>query len=211
MRSFEIARKIVHGETVKYETDRCQTDTYEPAYPNAQIPEYQTAKSAGADFFCAEEVVIPSIWGMIFSSLGTKAEDTANKVVTSFLSTIGYVKKENDIKEKHDDIVPTLVHTGIKANMEEDEVLELYNRSSNPLKLGLVLANSVGIIDADYYNNKKNDGEIMFAFYNFKPWSVTLKVGDRIGQGVFKKYLRPTEGLRVKNVERQEGFGSTNE
>ena len=94
--------------------------------------------------------------------------------------------------------------------MYEDEVLELYNRSSNPKKLGLILANSVGVVDADYYGNPDNDGEIMFAFYNLKPWDVTLKVGDRIGQGVFKKFLRPEVGLDINNKAREGGFGSTN-
>ena len=63
---------------------------------------------------------------------------------------------------------PTLVKTGIKAYMGEDEMLLLYNRSSNPGKRGLILANSVGIVDKDYYGNPDNDGHIMFAFYNIK-------------------------------------------
>ena len=53
---------------------------------------------------------------------------------------------------------PTLVKTGIKAYMMDDEYLMLANRSSNPGKKGLVLANSVGIIDKDYYGNPDNDG-----------------------------------------------------
>ena len=171
MRSFEFARKMKDGEPLTYATDRCQIDAYEQAYLDAQLPEYQTENSAGADFFCAEEVTIHPI--------GT-------------------------------DHKPTLVHTGIKASMEKNEVLELYNRSSNPKKLGLVLANGVGVVDADYYNNKDNDGEIMFAFYNISDKDVTIHVGDRIGQGVFKEYLRPTKGLRVKKEERLGGFGSTN-
>ena len=93
--------------------------------------------------------------------------------------------------------------------MEDDEVLELYNRSSNPGKLGLILANGVGVVDKDYYNSDKNDGEIMFAFYNVLPWAITIKVGDKVGQGVFSKFLRPTVGLRVNDVVREGGFGST--
>ena len=62
---------------------------------------------------------------------------------------------------------PTLVKTGIKAYMPSDEYLMLCNRSSNPGKKGLVLANSVGIVDSDYYGNPDNDGVIMYAFYNF--------------------------------------------
>lgn len=102
-----------------------------------------------------------------------------------------------------------LVHTGIKANMNENEVLLLYNRSSNPKKLGLMLANSVGVIDADYYNNEDNDGEIMFAFYNFSDNTVHLEVGDKLGQGVFSIFNRPELGLVVKEEARTGGFGST--
>ena len=52
---------------------------------------------------------------------------------------------------------PTLISTGIKAYMMDDEVLYLYNRSSNPKKKGLILANSVGVVDKDYYGNEDND------------------------------------------------------
>lgn len=216
MRSFEIARKIITETTTedgvekkikKIAVDEAGQEL--PAYETAQIPEYQTKYSAGADFFCAEEVVIPSIWKLALSSLASRTGATVEKFADSILESFGY-KKEDDAKKELIDICPTLVHTGIKANMEEDEVLELYNRSSNPKKLGLVLANSCGIIDKDYHNNPDNDGEIMFAFYNFKLWDVTVKAGDRIGQGIFKKFLRPEVGLRVKDVERTGGIGSTN-
>ena len=75
-------------------------------------------------------------------------------------------------------MVPTLIKTGIKAYMQDDEMLVLYNRSSNPKKKGLILANSVGIIDKDYYGNEDNDGHIMFAFYNVKEEDVTIKKGE---------------------------------
>lgn len=200
MRSFEFAREIKDGEPV-VEADERGVEREVFAYPDAQIPEYQTSKSAGADFFCAEEVVVPSIWTGVAHILASN--------VKGFISNwVDFADNENTTNTDVG-LKPTLVHTGIKSNMEEDEVLELYNRSSNPSKLGLVLANSVGVVDADYYNNKSNDGEIMFAFYNFMPCKVTIKVGDRIGQGVFKKYLRPVVGLRVKDVKRQGGIGST--
>ena len=84
---------------------------------------------------------------------------------------------------------PTLVKTGIKAYMGEDEVLILANRSSNPGKKGLILANSIGVIDSDYYGNPDNDGHIMFAFYNIKDEDIEIKKGDAIGQGIFQKFL----------------------
>lgn len=202
MRSFEIARKRVDGEVVVENGEEVL------AYSDAQLPEYQTRFAAGADFFAAEDVTVPSLWKQIFSSLGSKTEVAMNKALDSIASSLGYSKEEKKEVEVVD-IKPTMVHTGVKACMEEDEVLELYNRSSNPKKTGLILANSVGVIDKDYYNNKDNDGEIMFAFYNFKLTDTKIKKGDRIGQGVFKKFLLPEQGLRVKDVERESGFGST--
>lgn len=102
---------------------------------------------------------------------------------------------------------PTLIPTGIKAYMLSDEVLYLYNRSSNPKKKGLVLANSVGVIDSDYYENPDNDGHIMFAFYNIKEEDIVIKKGETIGQGVFSKYLVIDDDNA--EGERTGGFGST--
>ncbi len=102
---------------------------------------------------------------------------------------------------------PTLVKTGLKAYMEDDEYLMLCNRSSNPKKKGLVLANGVGVIDKDYYGNIDNDGLIMFAFYNIKEEPITIKKGDVIGQGIFLKYLVVDNDISCG--ERTGGFGST--
>ena len=102
---------------------------------------------------------------------------------------------------------PTLVKTGIKAYMMEDEVLILANRSSNPGKKGLILANSIGVIDGDYYGNPDNDGHIMFAFFNIKDEDIEIKKGDAIGQGIFQKFLMVDED--TADGERMGGFGST--
>ncbi len=77
-------------------------------------------------------------------------------------------------------MVPTLVKTGLKAYMQSDEYLKLCNRSSNPKKKGLVLANSIGVVDSDYYENPDNDGHFMFAFYNIKNEDTVIKKGEAI-------------------------------
>lgn len=105
-------------------------------------------------------------------------------------------------------VKPTLVKTGLKAYCPEDEYYMLVNRSSNPGKKGLILANSIGIIDSDYYGNESNDGHFMFAYYNFFEYDVQVKKGDVIGQVIFSKYFKVdndnAEGIRTG------GFGSTN-
>ena len=103
---------------------------------------------------------------------------------------------------------PTLVKTGIKAYMREDEVLILANRSSNPGKKGLILANSIGVVDSDYYGNPDNDGHIMFAFFNIKDEDIEIKKGDAIGQAIFQKFLVTDNDLA--DGTRTGGFGSTN-
>lgn len=104
-------------------------------------------------------------------------------------------------------VKPTLIPTGLKAYMQDDEMLCLYNRSSNPKKKGLVLANSVGIVDKDYYGNADNDGHIMYAMWNFKNEDVKIEKGERIGQAIFQKYLIADNDNA--EGERKGGFGST--
>ena len=107
-------------------------------------------------------------------------------------------KKDLTIDFDNDEIV---------SDLSEDEVLILANRSSNPGKKGLILANSIGVIDSDYYGNPDNDGHIMFAFFNIKDEDIEIKKGDAIGQGIFQKFLTVDEDLA--EGERMGGFGST--
>ena len=100
-----------------------------------------------------------------------------------------------------------LIPTGLKAYMQEDEVLYLYDRSSNPIKQGLVLINSVGVIDSDYYNNPSNEGLMFGQFKNITEKPITVVAGTRIMQGVFSKYLVVDND--VAGGERTGGFGST--
>lgn len=102
---------------------------------------------------------------------------------------------------------PILVKTGIKAYMGGNEYLELVGRSSNPLKRFLVLANSVGVIDCDYYNNTANEGHIMFQFLNFGYEDAVIEKGERIGQGIFKPFLLVDND--TVETEREGGFGSS--
>ena len=102
---------------------------------------------------------------------------------------------------------PVLIKTGVKAYMLPDEMLCLYNRSSNPKKKGLVLANGVGVVDSDYYGNPDNDGLICFAFYNIKDEDCVISKGDKIGQGIFQKYLVTDDDDATGS--RLGGFGST--
>ena len=61
----------------------------------------------------------------------------------------------------------TVVPTGLKAYMELNEYL-FHFHPFQPGKKGLMLANSTGIIDCDYYNNPDNEGHIMIALLQYQ-------------------------------------------
>ena len=103
-------------------------------------------------------------------------------------------------------IKPTLIPTGLKAYCQDDEWYMLANRSGGPKK-GFVMANSIGIVDADYYGNESNDGHFMFQYFNFGTEPLEVKKGDRIGQVIFMKYLITDDDDATG--ERKGGFGST--
>ncbi len=107
-----------------------------------------------------------------------------------------------DVEAAEDIVIPT----GLKAYCKEDEFYILVNRSSGPKK-GFVMANSIGIIDHDYYNNESNEGHFYFQYFNFSDHDLEVKKGDVIGQVIFQKYLT-TDDDHAEGV-RMGGFGST--
>lgn len=98
------------------------------------------------------------------------------------------------------------VWTDVKAYMEDDECLVLNVRSSQGGKV--MLANTQGWIDADYYSNPGNDGNIGVFLKNISGEPYVIKKGDRVAQGAFFKFLVADNGNT--NATRQGGFGSTN-
>ena len=178
------------------------------------LPVRKTKNSAGYDFEVAEDIVIPS-YNVLIYNLGmydllslpnleekgmTKSEMEQALIIPRTLEGMAALTKRTKAK-------PTLVSTGVKCQLDEGYYLELSVRSSTPLKYWLVLANSVGIIDADYYNNSDNEGEIFFQVINFSPFPIQLKRGDIIGQGIIKKY-EVIDNDQAEG-ERTGGFGST--
>jgi len=144
------------------------------------LPVRKTNASAGYDFEAAESLIVPSIWKIL-----------AEKV---------FVGEATGLKA-------TLIPTGIKSYMLDDEYLQLSIRSGTALKTGLILANGVGIVDSDYYNNPDNEGHIMFPVHNLGFRDKLIKKGERVGQGLFLKYLKVDDD--VSNGTRTGGFGST--
>lgn len=82
------------------------------------------------------------------------------------------------------------IPTGIKAYMEEDEVLLLLDRSSMGFKYNVRFCNQVGVIDADYYNNSNNEGHMWIRIQNEGNKDYVVKKGEGMCQGIFIKYLK---------------------
>lgn len=104
----------------------------------------------------------------------------------------------------------TIIPTGLKAYMLDDEYLGIHIRSSLAFKKHLNLINAQGIIDADYYNNPDNEGHIMIGIINFGTEDVQIKKGMRIAQAIFYKFLTVDDEI-LDDTIRQGGFGSTGE
>ena len=79
--------------------------------------------------------------------------------------------------------------TGIKADMMDDEVLLIVDRSSMGFKYNVRMCNQIGVIDKDYYNNKNNEGHIFIRLQNEGDKEWVVKKGEGIAQGMFMKYL----------------------
>lgn len=113
-----------------------------------------------------------------------------------------------------DTVIPSktikIIMTGVKCELSDNMVLILANRSSNPKKKHLILINGIGVIDADYYNNPDNEGEIGFAFYNISDEDVVIKKGEKLGQGVITTFIKTdNDSLSNPDKTRVGGFGST--
>ena len=102
---------------------------------------------------------------------------------------------------------PVLVPTGIKCKLERDQVLLLFNRSSNAAKRGLIIPNGVGVVDSDYYNNLDNEGQIFGLFSCVGQKSYLIHKGDRIMQGIITDYHIVDNDITIGM--RMGGFGST--
>ena len=97
------------------------------------------------------------------------------------------------------------VPTGIKSYFDKEEVLLLVVRSSMGFKYNIRLCNQVGVIDADYYNNKDNEGHIWLMIQNEGDEEYNFKKGEAIVQGLFMKYLT-TKSDKSINIPRESSY-----
>ena len=177
------------------------------------LPSRKTAESAGYDFCAAEDTVIPPFVEIMEDALLADMED--RKVKEQYADVKEFMEKEYPytldriaaVAKKFDAKV-ALVPTGIKCKIPNGYYLQLSARSSLPLKHWLIVANGVGVIDADYYNNPDNEGHIYFQIINLLPVPIKIQKGECFGQGILTQYFVGQE--EEVTAVREGGFGSTN-
>lgn len=164
------------------------------------IPVRATKCAAGYDLAAAENYLL-NPFDVNMNDLTASAHGQKGTMLNRYsLKELADFTKSNGIR-------PTLVSTGVKVQLNDDEYLEISARSSLPLKHWIVVANGVGIIDADYYNNPDNEGEIFVQLINLSPFYIQISRGDVIAQGIIKKYGKVVDDSA--DAERLGGFGST--
>lgn len=101
------------------------------------------------------------------------------------------------------------IPTGLKVYMPKDEYFKIVPRSSLFKKYHCIMPGSEGVIDHDYYNNQENEGHFKIVLLNLSNTeTVTVRLGDRIAQGIFCKYLTTDNDKPILDL-RTGGFGST--
>ena len=98
------------------------------------------------------------------------------------------------------------IATGIRCEMQPGWVLMLFPRSGLGFKHQVHLANTVGVIDSDYFH-AANEGHIMVRIVNGGDHKVAIGKGERFCQGVFLPHGLAEEDEVL--ADREGGFGST--
>ena len=164
------------------------------------LPVRATAYSAGYDMCAAEDIIIPPYEDMIECMIeGWLTRPPIQGFVFDLAAMADYTKEKG--------ARPTLIPTGMKCQLADNEYLKLVSRSSMPLKHLIFCSNSEGIIDADYFNNPDNEGHIYFQVVNLSPVPIQIRKGDKICQAIIQKYEITDDD--VATGARTGGFGST--
>lgn len=175
------------------------------------IPKRSTKYSAGYDMVAAEDTIVMPYNGnraILMNEILPKAmEQNRDPEVIAIQHVV--TLEEMAAMTKRTGAKPTLVSTGVKCYLEENQYLKLVSRSSLPLKHWLICANSEGIIDADYADNESNEGEIFFQVINLSPFPIIIKKGEKICQGIISTF--DTVDFDYAEGARLGGFGSTSE
>lgn len=136
----------------------------------------------------------------LYDEYNLPKRQTKNSAGYDFESLFDFILKPGETKT---------IATGVKVNMNFDEMLMIVIRSSLGFKYNTRMCNQIGIVESDYYNNPNNDGHLFVKIQNEGKIDLIIKKGDRICQGIFVKFLTVDNEEEIK-TRRTSGIGSTN-
>lgn len=164
-----------------------------------QLPVRATRTSAGYDFFLKEDIHIPKV---SLAYVGKESIDDSDNLLQTLAKII-----KNPEDNFQVNIHQKLTWTDVSVELDDDKYLQLVVRSSVGSKLGIMLSNTVGVIDSDYFGNKQTGGNIGISLRNLSNEDLNLKKGERIAQGIICTYDKQEND--VTETEREGGFGSS--
>ena len=142
--------------------------------------------------------------------IGEEITDIYDRIILPKRATIGSagydIRVPFECTVRKGDVVK--IPTGIRCKMNSNYVMLIFPRSSLGIKRGLKIANTIPVIDSDYYY-ADNEGHIFICIQNDKKEPLFLNKGEAIVQAVFLPYGISEEETVVK--QRSGGIGSTGE
>lgn len=161
------------------------------------LPTRATKGSAGYDLYVSKDTIVKPYLAHAQALEMYMYEDDYG------IASLDAVEKATQGSDIMGTFRPTLVPTGVACHLDEGYYLEITVRSSTPLKYWLIMANSKGVIDSDFYPNP-----MYLQLINLSPYPIRLKAGDRIAQAIIHKY-EVVDNEVTPEEERTSGFGST--
>jgi dUTP pyrophosphatase len=118
-----------------------------------------------------------------------------------------YIPFDLALERWHGETIPT----GIKVNMNINNELLIFPRSGLGFKHYTRLANTIGKVDSDYYNNPTNEGHIFVKIRaeHDEQKLINLKQGESFCQCTFYEYLTTVDDHEYEKKDRDGGMGST--
>lgn len=100
------------------------------------------------------------------------------------------------------------IPTGLRAYMQDGEMLLIFPRSGLGFKYYTRIANTIGVVDSDYYYSD-NEGHIFVKLRNEGDKELFIKQGEAFCQMIFMPFLLTDEDNFENGETRNGGFGST--
>lgn len=102
-----------------------------------------------------------------------------------------------------------VIDTHLKVDIDYGWFLMIVPRSGLGFKYGISLANTIGIIDSDYFSEEPGKGVIKAKLVNPMDAAVEIQKGNAFAQAIFVPFGITEDDVPVEGSRDGNGFGST--